>query len=1028
MRFRFGRYELDEEAGELRCDGVSVAIQPKPFALLCLLIRERERVVPADELFEALWPGVAVTPSSLTRAVSTARRAIGDGHRGETLRSVPRRGYRFTADVSVVAGARAGAGPRPAERASTATESADARPFVGRAAVLDQLWSLWTRASQGRGALALVSGPPGIGKTRLVERLVGDVEAAGGLALVGRAHDAEGVPAFWLWAQVLRALAERGPDPEALRELSGAPAEVAELVPGLAGADPGPAAVSLAPEQRRFLFFDAVARALARSSRRRPLLIALEDLQWAGPASLRLLEHVGYHASEAALLLLATVRDESRPEDHPLELMLPSLRRQGACSEIALRGFSRREVAELLELRMGRQPPADLTSELFARTEGVPLFLLEAIRLLAERGDLRHPERIRHWAVSLPAHALDLIRRPLERLPEPCTRVVEAAAVLGREFPVSLLAAVAELPRDRVLDLLDEAARAGVVESSPHDPATWRFPHALFREAAHDGTAPGRCARLHLRAAEEIERRHVGDLDRVAAEVAHHRHESLAVGDPARAFAWAVRAAERASRLLAHEQATVHHAQALAALDHEDPVDPVRRLGTLLALGEAHRLARDRGRARNVFGEAMEVAGALELPRERALAAIGFCDLSEWAPPDPEANQRVEAALAGLPDACQAERVRLLTRLAYLSMRERPERSEPLAREAIELARRLGDAQALQDALYALFFRLAGPDHVEERQALGQETLASAQKRGATDTALISMLDMVCHHIMLGEAAEARRWREHCGALAGDEPHPGRQWHLRVFDAGFALLLGRHDEARRLAQEATALGQRIAHPYARGVARSLAVDLARDRGDAEEVLRIFPPTRPVRLGPRQWVQAIIARSLVELGRRDEAWLHYRELVEGGPEQVPRNIRWHSTVSELAHLCADLGDAGGAAALIELLQPVAHHHGVLPMPIHYSGPFTRALARLEETRGNLAQADELFEEAFEACAALSARPMQARLLAERGALCLRRGKQGAGRELLAQGEALALELGMQGVARAARAPLGRSQAS
>src|SRR5690606_11478826 len=99
MIFRFGRYELDEEAGELRRDGRPVEVQPKPFALLALLLRERARVVSNDELFEALWPGVAVTPSSLTRAVSLARKAIGDTHRGETLRSVARRGYRFTGEV-----------------------------------------------------------------------------------------------------------------------------------------------------------------------------------------------------------------------------------------------------------------------------------------------------------------------------------------------------------------------------------------------------------------------------------------------------------------------------------------------------------------------------------------------------------------------------------------------------------------------------------------------------------------------------------------------------------------------------------------------------------------------------------------------------------------------------------------------------------------------------------------------------------------------------------------------------------------
>jgi DNA-binding winged helix-turn-helix (wHTH) protein len=132
MIYRFGAYELDEDAGELRHRGESVPIQPKPFELLRILLRERDRIVAADELFDALWPGLAVTPGSLTRAVSVARRAIGDGHRGELLRSVARRGYRFTGDVVVAPapGLRAGepgAAPRPAAAHAPQASSSAAR-------------------------------------------------------------------------------------------------------------------------------------------------------------------------------------------------------------------------------------------------------------------------------------------------------------------------------------------------------------------------------------------------------------------------------------------------------------------------------------------------------------------------------------------------------------------------------------------------------------------------------------------------------------------------------------------------------------------------------------------------------------------------------------------------------------------------------------------------------------------------------------------------------------------------------------
>src|SRR5690606_8510376 len=161
-----------------------------------------------------------------------------------------------------------------------------------------------------------------------------------------------------------------------------------------------------------------------------------------------------------------------------------------------------------------------------------------------------------------PPRALDLIRRPLERLSPPCAELIGAAAVLGREFTLSMAAAVAGAPREQALDCLDEAERGGVVEPVDEAPGTWRFVHALFREAAVEALPAGRRARLHARAAAELERRHAEDLDRVIAELAHHHHEAIAVGDPQRAFAISRRAAERATRLLAHEQAALHHAQA----------------------------------------------------------------------------------------------------------------------------------------------------------------------------------------------------------------------------------------------------------------------------------------------------------------------------------------------------------------------------------------------------------------------------------------------------------------------------------
>ena len=406
---------------------------------------------------------------------------------------------------------------------------------------------------------------------------------------------------------------------------------------------------------------------------------------------------------------------------------------------------------------IGRPPPSDLTSELFARTEGVPLFVREAVRLLAERGDLRHPERIRRRGVTLPAHAVDLIRRSLDALSEPCAGLVAAGSALGREFALAHVAHAAQVPRPEALDLIDEAVAAGVLEAADDGPASYRFTHALFQEAAYEALPAGARARLHLRAAERLEQQYAEDPSSVVAELAHHHHQAIAVGDPARAFACAIRAAEEASRVFAYEQAASHYEQAVAALEHFESVDPAQRLSTSLALGEAYRRAGDRARRRAVCEQAMQSARALGWHRDFAQAAIGFCDLSEWSPDDELANASVDEALGGLDEDEVVLCARLTTRRAYLNIKHAAERAEPIAREALSLARRSRDPETLQEALYILHYALAGPDRLDERWNLIGEICEVARRSASREPAVIALLDIACDRISLGDPVESGR-------------------------------------------------------------------------------------------------------------------------------------------------------------------------------------------------------------------------------------------------------------------------------
>ena len=1015
MVHRFGDFELDESAGELRRRGRAVEIQPKPLALLALLIRERARVVPARELLEALWPDTTVTLASLMRAISHARRALGDTNRGELIRSVSRRGYRFCGLLDERERA-------PAASPPTASAREPASVFVGREPELSRLERALAEALAGRGALAIVSGPAGIGKTRLLEHFAGLADSRGARVLFGRNRAEAGVPPFWLWVQILRQLLDAEDTLPILRDVAERSNELAALLPEVDERAHAPESKPAADSERsRFLVFDAVSRALARVSQGGPLVIVLEDLHWADSASLRLLEHLAFEIANERVLVLASVREEFRERGHPLDRALGVLRQQQRVTELALVGFSRREVGALLASVLGRPAPTDLTSEMFARTEGVPLFLREAIRLLGERGLLDEPERLPRAGVSLPGRALDLIGRALDGLSDPGRSLVASGAVLGREFTLAAAAEVAGIAREYALDLADEATRSGVLEPLPDDAASWRFTHSLFREAAYAEISAGERVRLHLRAAQCLEREHAADLDAVVAELAHHHHRALALGDPERAYETARRAAERAAQLGAWELAVQHYEQAAAAVSHARPLDPARRLEVLLSLGEACRLSGERARRRDVLSQALALARSLGRTEDLARAAIGFSDLQDWGVRDDAARAAVSEALAAVGDSAPVARARLLTRLAYFDVQGDFERARTVAREAVELARAAGDPEALQDALYTLHFALGGPDHVDERARLGGETLRSASVSRSADRALIAVLDRASDRLMVGEAPAARALRLEADAIGGGNPTPAMRWHSGVYDTGMALLEGRFADADALAQDTFVVGRRAEHPYAAGVLGGHRSLLAHERGDFAELLALFEPVLGAVQGPQHWVRTMVAHGQLALGREAVARAHFETLASHGFVDVPRNLRWTATLVQLAFLCADLDDPERAKPLHALLAPVEHQHGVMAIALLYGGPVRFALARLCETLGRRDDALALYAEARAAAEAMGARPTQARIAFYHGR-CIAALDRRRAKPLLAESARLAEELGMRAVAAAAHVAL------
>ncbi len=321
--FVFEDFEADEGLRELRREGRPVDLHPTPLRLLLYLLRNRDRVIPKDELLDRVWFDAAVSEGVLSTAIKEIRSALGDdGSQQRVIQTLRGKGYRLVAPVE----------ERPAAPARGHAGRGGVPDFVGRGPVLDRLDAALEDALAGRGRIVLLAGEAGIGKTRTAEEFAAAASSRGVPVHAAWCREEKGAPPYWPWVQILRGLVD-GQDAGALRsELGAGAARIAQIVPEIRERLPDlpevPAEAD--PEEARFLLFDAVAGFLTRASAHQARILVVDDLHWAGASSLQLLEFLAHEIGAARILLLGTYRDIEVDRDHPLAGRLAELARAGS--------------------------------------------------------------------------------------------------------------------------------------------------------------------------------------------------------------------------------------------------------------------------------------------------------------------------------------------------------------------------------------------------------------------------------------------------------------------------------------------------------------------------------------------------------------------------------------------------------------------------------------------------------------------------------------------------------------------------
>ena len=622
-------------------------------------------------------------------------------------------------------------------------------PFVGRDQERSELRRLVDGLAEGKGSLALIGGEPGVGKTRLAEEIAQEAKKEGHRILVGRCHDVDAPTPYLPFVELLEAAAH-DVDRETFRMALGeAAGEIAKVMPQLRSLyDDIPPGLDLPSEQERRYLFNSIGEFVERAAAVTPVVVILDDLQWADQPSLALLESIARRLERMPVVIIGTYRNVELDLHRPLSKTLDHLLRQRLAERITLKRMSEKGVEAMLTRLAGSAPPPELVTIIFKETDGNAFFVEELFRHLCEENGLlddegRWREGIHLGEIDVPEGVRLVIGRRLERLDETALKILTVAAVLGRTFDYELLAATSDSDEDTLLDAIEDAQKLTLISPLGSVPSETRyeFVHELIRQTLISGISLPRRQRLHLRVATAMEKLYDASLAERAADVLNHLYQAGA-GTSDQAIRLLLLAGTRAQESAAFEDSLRYFEEAMTLID---PNERSLKAHALVGLGHAQRSLSRVDEAVSNWSEALTIFD--ELGDIDSLGEVGRHMVMQlgWAGRWEELVQIAGRVLGVLGQEPTPERALLLAFGAIgLGWAGFYDAAKPMLDEALEIAESLGEDEilgqiyAVDSSLHYAYGRLTESIEVGDR-AIERLKRTGAQWDYVTALAFVNM-------------------------------------------------------------------------------------------------------------------------------------------------------------------------------------------------------------------------------------------------------------------------------------------------